>query len=301
MARDRETDRVVATAEQLLASIRSNREIALQAGTFNLTDVVTQAGENIDWNNVYDGKEVRFRGLENVTFLGIGDTPSRIIVQPRYAYVLSLLNSNNVRFENLEFAHTDEKGECTGGVVYVEDCRNVSVSRCVLHGSGHEAITAKGVTNLAVSGSELRECTYSIMSIENCAKVRFTGCNFTNNREFDLITISASSDVQFDHCVFTGNETRESIGTLTYCFFFVRSSAFIRLVGCKFMHNRAEYFLKDEGSISLDSTEFVENTFRRGLHENPRAATEKVRPFTSCAETVPGGCSGENFDENRSG
>jgi hypothetical protein len=106
------------------------------------------------------------------------------------------------------------------------------------------------------------------MSLENCSKVLFTGSSFKNNCEFDLITISASSDVQFNHCVFTGNETAESLGT--YCFFTVRSSASVGLSACKFIHNRTEYLLKDEGSISMHATEFVENTFRRGLHEVPR-------------------------------
>jgi hypothetical protein len=75
--------------------------------------------------------------------------------------------------------HGPEKGGCTGGVLNFSDSKNISVKNSVLFGSGTEGITAEKVKNLNCNNTIIRGCTYSIMRLNNCTKIKFNNCEFS--------------------------------------------------------------------------------------------------------------------------
>ena len=88
----------------------------------------------LGWSDQFDGKELDIAGMSNLTIEGEGDMAG-IIVEPRYAYVLSFFNCKDITLRNLTLGHTDS-GYCQGGVVAIRGCQNTVIEGCDLYGCG---------------------------------------------------------------------------------------------------------------------------------------------------------------------
>jgi len=167
----------ISTVEALFDNIAPGAVLELAPGRYDLSAYAEKlwADDPESWNSrhpyvqlseCWDGVEVLIRDVEVLTVLGggagMGDT--EIVVSPRYADVLSLLDSGRITLCNLTLGHTDG-GECLGGVLYLEDCRDVCLSRADLYGCGVIGISAYNVQNLYMYGSVIRECEYGPLDI----------------------------------------------------------------------------------------------------------------------------------------
>lgn len=156
----------------------------------------------------YDGAQLCLAGFHNLTIKTNPQNSGRrslLRIRPRYAYVLCFIGCSDISIEGLVMGHTDE-GYCQGGVLEFRSCKNVSVNSCDMYGCGIEGICFCDSEGLKVTNSQIRDCSYQIMTIRNSKDVTFDGCFFFRNRQFSLLDLSNSSNLTFRNCLITHNE-----------------------------------------------------------------------------------------------
>ena len=212
-------DYKVSTALEFVKALGSNRTIIVE-GVINLSDVLEngdlckelgmEAAEyDIDTktklirNYETDGYMLTLNKVKNLTIKG--KDGATILISPRYAYPLSFLKCNGIKLINFTAGHTDE-GYCTGGVLEFKQCENIEIDRCDLFGCGIEGITATNTKNLVCKKSIIRDCSYSIMELLNCANMTFEDCDFYRCREFTMISIMDCTNTNFTRCRISQNE-----------------------------------------------------------------------------------------------
>lgn len=246
-AAKKQTVKRVTNAEEFIQALGSNTHILIPAYTvLKLTSAVEdeeiRAAYNIGefdtyydnyeeyttprlgWADHFDGKELDIVGMSNLTIEGEGDMAG-IIVEPRYAYVLSFFNCKDITLRNLTLGHTDT-GYCQGGVVALRGCQNTVIEGCDLYGCGTEGIGADRSKGLQCKNTIIHDCSYQIMTLEHCNDFTFTRCAFYNCREFSLINIGFCENTVFEEC-----NIRDNDGEL-----FSIGGSPIRLVNCTIDH-----------------------------------------------------------------
>jgi hypothetical protein len=196
---------VVATAEELIKAIGSNRTIELASGEYFLSDVKDRALDFVRWDAVTDGKSITIRKVEKLRLMGTGEKPVRLLVRPRYAFVLNFEDCKDVTLENLTLGHAPQPGECDSGVVGAKGCAGLKLRQCDLFGCGTEGLVLENVEDFAFDDSVIRDCTYGIMTVKGCRRLSFSGSRFAGNKEFWGVKFKETKGVEFLNCTFKGN------------------------------------------------------------------------------------------------
>lgn len=255
----------VYNATEFLRAIGSNKTIIIEDGAvFNLTEAIIELNESdplkypmLDYydneeqmkplsNRVFlldasDGPEIAIKGVKNMTIKG-GNILPTLLAEPRYAYIFSFYECSSITFDNVILGHTN-KGYCEGGVVFLSKCKKIKFNDCDLFGCGTEGLTAFNVEGLEFHNSRIHDCSYSIMTLNNCKNCNFTNSLFFNNREFNLVDIDGdvTSNIRFKGCQFFQNE-----GLLFYL------NKPITLENCYISHPSDSWgntwFIKDKGT-----------------------------------------------------
>ena len=223
-----EKEILVSNTEEFLLALGSNRVITLMPGTvLNLSACLNDASmfesEKYVWAaegysrafggpeavvsvDCYDGRQLELVNIRNLTIRGSKDCS--IIVEPRYANVLSFYNCWEIMLENLTLGHTEE-GSCMGGVVKMENCINTIIRHCDLYGCGIYGIQADDCQDLYVRNSVIRDCSDGVMELHGVTEAVFTDCDFIRCRDFTMVTVdSRCSGVVFNGCRFAQNKGR---------------------------------------------------------------------------------------------
>ncbi len=220
----------VSTVNELFAAFGSNKHIKLKPGIYNLSELKQDYNtENIHWEEVFDGKELFLDGISNLTIEGIGNKPVEIVVEPRYANVLTFLYCDKITMKNIKAGHTIEKGHCVGGVFNFISSKNINISESILYGCGTYGIIAQYTENLHFSNSIIEECTYGAMTISNCNNFKFINSIVRKCEEYSLFDINSSTNIVFSKCEVTDNKVNEV--------FLVNLSSGIRFANCVFKNN----------------------------------------------------------------
>jgi hypothetical protein len=232
----------VASPEEFFEAIGSNRVIEVTAGSFDLSSVQDRYMKHIRWDPEHDGRTVTIRDVENLIIRGTGLAKTRLLVVPRYAYVLALENCRGIEFSDLTMGHAPA-GDCTGGVLSVLNSEGVRVTRCALFGSGTEGLTLRVVRTFRMTDSEVFDCTYGIATIESCKDIIFAKTTFHNNREFYGFAIRDSEYIEFADANVHSNQCPEDL-------FDIVSSWPVRFIGGTIDHNKC----KGLGSVDTQGT-----------------------------------------------
>jgi hypothetical protein len=192
----------VRNSTELLGAIGSNRVITLQPGSYDLSQKNDIRHANLAWKDNYDGFYPIVKSVENLTIQASGD--AEILISPSYGWVFEFQTSRNLRFRGIRFAHR-KPGYCLGGVLRFELCEGIEITECSLDGSGTYGLELDRSRGLSMEASAITNCTYGIMQVNDSSDLRFSGCSFTDNREFDLIAFSGSSNADFADCEIAGN------------------------------------------------------------------------------------------------
>ncbi len=252
---DLENYTTITNTEQLLRSMVPGARLLVKSGDYFLSDWTELNTEYLRWIEVFDGKEPQFTGLNDVVIKG--EAGARILIKPRYAWVLHVSNSDNLRFENLTFGHEDG-GYCVGGVLGFKESQSIRVKACQLFGSGTEGYGLEGVQNFVMEGGRVYECTYDLMTVSNSSGVRFEGVTFSETGEFDLININQSRDLSFKDCVFRENNTGDY---LPHFFRVDPTSSPVLVEGCTFQNNRVSKLVNRTDGLTLKDNTFEGNDF----------------------------------------
>lgn len=152
-----------------------------------------------------DGYQLYIKGVHDLTIKGVPDRLTLLRIVPRYCYVLSFLDCQNIRVEGLTMGHTEE-GYCDGGVLNFEQCQGVEVDHCDLYGCGKEGICCVGSGQVKMTHSYIRNCSYDILTLVSSHDISFEDCFFFDNRQFELLEIRGCEAVSFERCHITNNQ-----------------------------------------------------------------------------------------------
>ncbi len=220
----------VSNVTELFDALGPNKHIKMKPGTYDISDLNPKSkNANIYWESVYDGNELILNGINNLTLEGLGDKPVELVVEPRYANVLTFKNSTKISVKNIKAGHTIEKGECVGGVFNFDSSKDIDISKNILYGCGTYGIIANNSENLKLADSTIEECTYGAMTIYNCKNFAFTNSIIRKCENFSLIDISSSTNITYDKCEISDNTSSDVLA--------VNLSDGIKFTNSKFKNN----------------------------------------------------------------
>lgn len=228
----------VSSSRELLDNVGSDRILILAEGEYFLNDVITY---NIftRWDPVHDGFSLTIKHIKNLTLVGEGKQGARLLVQPRYAYVLNFEQCHKISLINLTFGHTPEQGTCSNGVLGFHECTDILVQECDILGSGTEGLVLSEVTRFLFERSQIRECTDGILSIYDSSQVTFSESIFRDNSGWYWgMRLKNVDTVAFSNCTIADNRlTTPLIG--------VENSPNVTVAHCNIHNNTFQTFSND--------------------------------------------------------
>jgi len=199
----------VKTAQELLENITSDTKLILTEKLYNLSDVTSVKNSNVHRALVHDGFEFIISNVSNLEICPKNETGAEIVVVPRYANVLTFSSCNDIKLTNITAGHTVEQGNCTGGVINLENSPNVSIDNCKLYGCGTYGVTALSSDNLKVSNTEIYECTYGGVTIDQCINTIISDCTFRDIEGYDVFNFMTCKDIKVSNSVIKNNTIYE--------------------------------------------------------------------------------------------
>ena len=248
----------VSDARGFLEALGSDRVIEMMPGVYNLSerDPYLNGGElkpadGVTWEKSLDGGEFVLERIENLTIRGMGFNRSNtvIVIEPRYAFVLTFRNCADIAIENVTAGHTEE-GNCIGGVFSFADSSRITITDTRMFGCGTEGLALSDVSGMKVTGSAIDGCTYYIMTVTDGGDIVFDDCAFTGNRQFTLVNVTGTRNMSFSKCRFDDNRGQ----------MFEVEGTDISVSNSSFSRNNADSPIQDSPNVELINCEFVSVT-----------------------------------------
>lgn len=173
----------VMTVDEFLAAIAPDTTIYLEPGVYDLSTAagcgVTET-DRYRWDLRFDGPSLVITGVDGLTIEGAGAESVTIAAVPRYADVLGFERCAGLTLRGFTAGHTEEKGYCTGGVLYFDLCDDAVIDGCALFGCGIMGITASNCDDMNVSNTEIYDCEYGAVTLNDSNAV-FDSCDVHDN------------------------------------------------------------------------------------------------------------------------
>lgn len=173
----------VMTVDEFLAAIAPDTTIYLEPGVYDLSTAagcgVTET-DRYRWDLRFDGPSLVITGVDGLTIEGAGAESVTIAAVPRYADVLGFERCASLTLRGFTAGHTEEKGYCTGGVLYFDLCDDAVIDGCALFGCGIMGITASNCDDMNVSNTEIYDCEYGAVTLNDSNAV-FDNCDIHDN------------------------------------------------------------------------------------------------------------------------
>lgn len=188
----------VSDINEFLSAVRPNASILLEGENFDLAsaeDYGSFGGEYYFWRECYDGPELVISGCDGLSITGNIDSPEsvNITATPRYANVLGFEFCNDLVLTGFTAGHAQAPGDCTGGVLNLESCNNVTVDTCRLYGCGTMGISAFSCTEMNILDTEIYHCSFGGASFYVSDGITFSGCSI-HDVDGPMLTFTESGD-----------------------------------------------------------------------------------------------------------
>ena len=172
----------VTTIDEFLDAIGPDRTIVLDGENFNMTEAGNYGGigtEYYSWEEIYDGPQLVIHDVSNLTIKAKDTDPAATTLEtlPRYANVLVFRNCDNVTVAGFTAGHTKDMGACSGGVIYLDNCENMTVEDMRLYGCGVTGVDTYMSSEINVINTEIYECSYGAAYLAVTSGIHFTDCN----------------------------------------------------------------------------------------------------------------------------
>ena len=192
----------VTNADEFLAAIGPNTEIVIDAEVIDFSTAKDYGGgpkKYYRWEDIYDGPALVIAGADNLTIRSKdGKTKNHTInAVPRYANVLTFINCDNLVLSGFTAGHTQEPGDCAGGVLKFQGCEFISVDNCGLFGCGILGVDAESCTGITLRKCEIYECSYGGVSMRDTTGITIETCTFRDLGGNNLM-LYGCSDVTVD-------------------------------------------------------------------------------------------------------
>lgn len=188
----------VKTVDELLAAIAPDTCITMELGVYNLATAENygaDGGKYYKWEDAFDGYELVISGVDKLRIQGTDADEVILSAKPRYADVLSFRSCANIAVSDLTAGHTEEPGECSGGVLDFQSTDGVLVDDCALYGCGILGVTARDCANIRVEETDIYDCSGGAAMLLACYNAVFNNCEIYDCAGSDLFMITTSNDV----------------------------------------------------------------------------------------------------------
>ena len=179
----------VDNVDDFLAAIKDGAHIYLAPGVYDLSKAESygsQTGSAYSWLETGDGSQLMISDVQDLTIEAQDAETTIISALPRYATVMNFMNCENLTLKNITLGHVEGAGVCSGGVLYLGNCRGVTVDDCALFGCGTIGVQAEYSDSISVKNTEIYDCSYGASWIIGCYDIRFENCEI-----FDCAAIGA--------------------------------------------------------------------------------------------------------------
>lgn len=175
--------------DDMLAAIKDGAHIYLAPGVYDLSKAESYGNETsgaYSWLETGDGSQLMISDVQDLTIEAQDAEKTIISALPRYATVMNFMNCENLTLKNITLGHVEGAGVCSGGVLYLGNCRGVTVDDCALFGCGTIGVQAEYSDSISVKNTEIYDCSYGASWIIGCYDIRFENCEI-----FDCAAIGA--------------------------------------------------------------------------------------------------------------
>ena len=196
---------IVANIDDFLAAIAPNTMIFLKPGVYPLSAATSYGGDTgsayCRWDDAYDGFELVISGADDLVISGLpGGEGAEIVIsaEPRYAQVLRFERCRNLHLTAFTAGHTQEPGQCAGGVLYFDSCTNTQITGCKLYGCGILGIQTVNCDTLRADLCSIYECSVGAVRSVSSRDIRLVDCEIydcghKSGRASSLFEVSTST------------------------------------------------------------------------------------------------------------
>jgi hypothetical protein len=176
----------VQNVDELLAAIGPNVTVELAAGEYDLAGAASYGKDTGNrfcrWEETLEqGYELHISDVDGLTIKGAGVDGTVLLAEDRYASVLCFINCRQLAVEAVTAGHNPAPGYCSGGVLHLTGCNDVTVKDCGLFGCGTEGVWAVNCSNILVKNSRIYECSDSAVLTSNCHNVQVLESEIDHN------------------------------------------------------------------------------------------------------------------------
>lgn len=256
----------VSSMAELLNAIQPYTKVIIKPGTYNISAFQNEMEElGADY---YDESQEQYAFLEeggiairqvnNLILEGAGEGKTHLVTENGWIPVITLESCEKVGLQGLRLGHDVEKGYCSGSVLSLNSCNEVTSQNNILYGSGTMGYEIYESNDFVSSNNEILECTEGILYLSGGRNFKFTGDRFHDNESYsEFISLASMDNVKFSGCTFERNKGEQE----TQNFFYLYDSEGLYMEDCSFNRNTATTFVdvSDESRWSMGSNSFSDN------------------------------------------
>ena len=228
----------VGTVDELLAAIAPNTTVVLKEGDYDLSTAsdycIEDGGGYYSWELILGGAQLNISGIEGLRLVGQGQVS--ILARCRYADVIRFSYCQDLRLEGLILGHTQAPSGCTGDVLNLYACDNVTLENCRLFGCGVVGLTATQSKSVFLRNSQIDSCSNGAVVASGCRDMRLEDCKVSDcglsqdGTGGDLFFLDRCRGFALVNCAITGNRVQELLQNSW--------SDQVALLGCRVEQNR---------------------------------------------------------------
>lgn len=191
--------------------VKNGQEFVNALGS-NRTIIVTRPIDITDYVPRWPSKDDLIQGYDNLTIKG-QNGKVKIYVRDGSVEVMTIRDCYNLKLENLILGH-DDVPDCGQGVLYYTSCSDCEIKNCDLYGCGFEGLVCEGCTNFKVNNTVIHDCYASLVILNRCQYMTFTGCTLRDSDiDCGISTDSNCGSIVFSNCTLS-DKRREGNGSL---------------------------------------------------------------------------------------
>jgi len=191
----------VSDINELVQNLYANTKIILKEGTYNFSNL--DSDTSIDEYGESDSGSNYFNYLlytDHIRLEAEDGAKVSILTNSSTSNVLEFFGGNDISFKGLTFGHNVEKGFCTGNVLAFSSCDGIRIEDCNLFGCGTYGISSNGVSNLSVINTQIYECSYGLLELNNTYDSTFKNCVLRDSEGYNQFEMNYCGNISFEDC-----------------------------------------------------------------------------------------------------
>ncbi len=260
----------VKTVDEFLAAIAPGAKIVLEPGEYRL-DKAQDYGKSTNpyytWYDLGMGNyELQLKGVDGLTIQGAGQELTQMTMEPRWANVISVLDSSDVTIQDMTLGHTQRAEVCEGGVIRIGSSQRTTLSNLGLYGCGSLGVHGFQSQGIYVLNCDIYDCSVGGTQLSECQDVQFRGTTFRSLGDetpvMQVMAMWGCDGVTVSGCSITDNYAE--------CLVYAENTLGLELRDNAILSNRvsgAAFHFPVEGVI-MDGNSFGENELRNWYTPN---------------------------------